>query len=83
MMTAVSDFGAQQDAVLHYGLSQARLQKSLFSLPPHLRASSFKKDKRFESELASEACYFQRRDLGFAKIIHEHNITEAVHGEKR
>lgn len=25
---------------------------------------------------------FQRRDLGIAKIIHEHNITEAVHGEK-
>lgn len=25
----------------------------------------------------------QRRDLGITKIIHEHNITEAVHGEKR
>lgn len=26
---------------------------------------------------------FQRRDLGITKIIHEHNITEAVHGEER
>lgn len=25
----------------------------------------------------------QRRDLGITKIIHEHNIKEAVHGEKR
>lgn len=33
MMTVVSNFGAQQDAVLHYCLSPPRLQKSLY-LPP-------------------------------------------------
>ncbi len=79
IIRVVSNFGAQQDAVLLYGLFHPRLQKSLYP-PPYHRASSLKV-KRFESKLASEACYFGR-DLGITKIIHEHNITEAVHGEK-
>lgn len=54
--------------------------KSLFIILPTSGLQALK-DKRCESKQASEACY--SRDLGITKIIHEHNITEAVHGEKR
>lgn len=56
--------------------------KSLFIFLPTSGIQALK-DKRFESKLASEACYSRGGDLGMTKIIHEHNITEAIHGEKR
>lgn len=45
-------------AVLHYGLSHPGLQKSLFIFLPTSGLQALK-DKRFESKLASEACYFR------------------------
>lgn len=41
------------------------------------------KDKEVWKQASLRSMLLQRRDLGITKIIHEHNITEAVHGEKR
>lgn len=51
-------------------------------VPPGVGDSSFKRWEALK-RTGLRSALFQRRDLGVTEIIHEHNITQAVHGEQR